>query len=82
MSDPVTADGIRENIKAALTQLEILKAQGRVVMTRDPYNRDWPDTATALTAAIDGLERAVDAMHWMETLPHTDGGYPPLTTTS
>ncbi|WP_368499902.1 hypothetical protein [Herbiconiux sp. A18JL235] len=47
-------------------------------MTRDRYNPDWTDSQKALEAATDALALALDAMLWMETLPHADGGYPPL----
>lgn len=45
-------------------------------MTQDRFNTDWPDSATATTEAIAGLEHAMDAMYWMETLPPS--GNPPL----
>jgi len=47
-------------------------------MTQDRYNPDWNDSRVALEEAIKALDHALDAMHWMETLPHPDGGYPPL----
>jgi len=78
-SRPVSASDIRDNVKASLRQLVQLQEQGRVVMTQDRYNTDWPDATAALDAAVQALDRAVDAMTWMETLPHLDGGYPPLT---
>lgn len=47
-------------------------------MTQDCYNTDWPDSATALAEAIKGLEHAMDAAYWMETLPHPHGENPTL----
>ncbi|WP_248243319.1 hypothetical protein [Microbacterium kunmingense] len=77
-TQPVSAADIRENVKESLQQLIRLQEQGRVVMTQDSYNTDWPDATTALDAAIGSLDHALNAMTWMETLPHLDGGYPPL----
>lgn len=77
-SIPVSASDIRDNVKESLQQLIRLQEQGRVVMTQDSYNTDWPDATAALDAAIEALDHALNAMTWMETLPHFDGGYPPL----
>jgi hypothetical protein len=74
MTEPTTANAIRQNIRECLRQLLELQEQGRIVMTQDRFNTDWPDSATVLTEAIAGLERAMDAMYWMETLPHPHGG--------
>ena len=76
--DPVSANEIRLNVRESLNQLTRLQEQGRVVMTRDRYNPDWTESQKALDAATDALALALDAMLWMETLPHADGGYPPL----
>jgi hypothetical protein len=75
---PAGANDIRLNVRESLQQLIELREQGRVVMTRDRYNTDWTESGQALDAAIGSLEQALDAMLWMETLPHVDGGYPPL----
>lgn len=48
-------------------------------MGEDRFNSEWTDTTTAVTAAHDGLELAVDATYWMQTLPNSAGDYPPLT---
>ncbi|QJU56275.1 hypothetical protein SCB71_21265 (plasmid) [Herbiconiux sp. KACC 21604] len=79
MTDPSKAHEIREQIRASQRQLEQLAADGRIVMTADQYNTDWPDSTAAIRAAVDALDRAAEAMLWMETLPHVDGGYPPIT---
>lgn len=70
MTEPSSANEIRKNIRESLRQLLDLQEQGRIVMTRDRFNTDWPDSATALAEAIKGLEHAMDAMYWMETIPH------------
>lgn len=70
MDQNVTADEIRHHVREALRQLVTLQEQGRIVMAQDRYNTDWPDSAPAISEAIKGLEHAVDAMYWMETLPH------------
>jgi hypothetical protein len=76
MSEAVRANDIRNNIRDALLELQILHEQGRIVMTQDRYNTDFPDSAVATKEALQGLELAMNATHWMETLPHPDGGYP------
>lgn len=78
ITEPAGANDIRLNVRDSLHQLRKLQEQGRIVMTQDRYNPDWPDSSVALEAAIQALDRALDAMHWMETLPHMDGGYPSL----
>lgn len=59
-------------------QLEQLTEQGRVVMARDSMNRDHPEVAGATAAALAGLDQAINATVWMETLPTLSGDYPPL----
>lgn len=78
-STPVSAADIRENVKESLKQLILLQEQGRVVMTQDSYNTEFRNSTSALDEAIRALDRALDAMTWMETLPHPNGGYPPIT---
>lgn len=80
MKEPASADDIRENLKEALSQLELLQEQGRIVMAEDSLNSAWTDTTAAITAALAGLERAVDATCWMQTLPNNTGEYPSLST--
>lgn len=79
MKGPVSADDIRENLKEAFSQLQVLHEQGRIVMADDNLNNDWTNTAVAVTAAFGGLELALDALYWMQTLPNSDGDYPLLT---
>jgi len=80
MKEPASADDIRENLKEALSQLELLQEQGRIVMAEDSLNSGWTDTTAAITAALAGLELAVDATCWMQTLPNSTGEYPSLST--
>lgn len=47
-------------------------------MAEDSLNSDWTDTAAAVGAALAGLELAVDATCWMQTLPDSAGAYPSL----
>lgn len=79
MKGPVSADDIRENLKEAFSQLQVLHEQGRIVMADDSLNSDWTNTAVAVTAAFGGLELALEAIYWMQTLPNSDGDYPLLT---
>lgn len=78
MKGPVSADDIRENLKEVFSQLHALHAQGRIVMAEVSLNNDWTNTAVAVTAALGGLELALDAIYWMQTLPNSDGDYPLL----
>jgi hypothetical protein len=82
MREPVSADDIRENLKEALSQLQLLQEQGRLVVAEDSLNPDWTNIAAAVAAAFDGLELAMDATYWMQTLPDDTGDYPPLSDTS
>ncbi len=78
MTDPVSADGIREEIRASLRRLRRLSDEGRIVMAQDSWNTEWHDSATAIEVATTALERADETMLWMHTLPHPDGGHPPV----
>ncbi|WP_147305963.1 hypothetical protein [Subtercola boreus] len=78
MTEPVSANEIRKEIRASLHRLRRLAGEGRIVMTKDSWNTNWPDSAAAIAAADAALEQADDAMLWMHTLPDSDGGYPPI----
>ncbi|RFA13233.1 hypothetical protein B7R22_13785 [Subtercola boreus] len=78
MTEPVSADAIREDIRASLRRLRRLGDEGRIVMAEDSWNVDWHDSRVAIEIAAAALERADTAMLWMHTLPHPDGGYPPI----
>lgn len=78
MTQPGTADAIREEIRASLRRLRRLGDEGRIVMAEDSWNTEWHDSATAIEVATAALERADEAMLWMHTLPDPEGGYPPV----
>ena len=47
-------------------------------MSRHGHNTDCPDSGPAIEAALEGLDRAIGATLWMETLAVPDGGNPEL----
>lgn len=75
---PVPATDIRDNVNESLQQRIRLQEQGRGVLTQDSYNTEWPDATAAFDAAIEAFDHALNAMTWVETLPHLDGDYTPL----
>lgn len=72
------ASQIYTQLQTLYHQLERLDQQGRIVMTRDSLNKDFPDSKYAATIALQGIEQAINATCWMETIPTTDGTYPSL----
>ncbi|GAA4371592.1 hypothetical protein [Paeniglutamicibacter cryotolerans] len=72
------ASEIYDQLKTLRFQLEQLGNEGRVVMARDGMNADHPDSAAAVTKALAGLDQAIDATCWMETLATVNGTYPEL----
>ncbi|HJX79109.1 hypothetical protein [Glutamicibacter sp.] len=72
------ASQIYTQLQTLYRQLEQLDQQGRIVMARDSLNKDFPDSKHAATTALQGIEQAINAVCWMETLATTDGTYPPL----
>ena len=78
MAEIRTASDIYEQLKSLRRQLEELGGAGRIVMSRDGYNTDRTESAPALQAALAGLDQAIDATTWMETLAVLEGGYPVL----
>lgn len=78
MTEPVNADAIREEIHTSLLRPRRLGDEGRIVMAEDSWNTDWHDSRVAIEMATAALERTDAAMLWMHTLPHPDGGYPPI----
>ena len=78
MTEPVSADEIRDEIRASLRRLRRLGDEGRIVWAEDSWNTEWHDSRVAIEIAAAALERADAAMLWMHTLPHPDGGYPPI----
>lgn len=72
------ASEIYDQLRTLRYQLEQLGDQGRVVMARDDMNKDHPDSAAAVAKALAGLDQAIDAACWMETLATVEGTYPEL----
>lgn len=77
-SETRTASDIYQQLQTLRSQLAQLDRTGRIVMARDSLNTDYKESATALSAALAGLNQAIEATTWMETLAVTDGGYPIL----
>lgn len=69
---------VSNQLQEIYLQLERLDQQGRIVMARDSLNKDFPDSKQAATIALQGIEQAINATCWMETMTTTDGTYPPL----
>lgn len=47
-------------------------------MSREGSNNEHPDSRAAISAALTGLDRAREAMAWMETMATVNGDYPVL----
>ncbi|WP_159613917.1 hypothetical protein [Glutamicibacter sp. JC586] len=63
------ASEIYEDLKALADELEALAKTGRITMSTDSWNKDYPDTKQAVSYALDALQTAINATCWMETLP-------------
>lgn len=72
------ASEIYDQLKTLRFQLEHLAHEGRIVMARDSMNKDFPESAAAVSLALAGLDQAIDATCWMETLATVEGTYPEL----
>lgn len=72
-----TASDIYEQLKTLRYQLGQLANQGRLVMGTDDLV-PVKDSKQATRTALQGLDAAIDATAWMETLATTDGEYPVL----
>lgn len=72
------ASDLYDQLKTLRFQLEQLTHEGRIVMTRDSMNKDYQDSEQAIKAALAGLDQAINATCWMETLATLDGTYPEL----
>ena len=68
MTEPVSADDIREEIRSSLRRLRRLGDDGRIVMAEDSWNTGWHDSRVAVQLAAAALERADAALRWMHTL--------------
>ncbi|MGV2854355.1 hypothetical protein ACNPON_10330 [Glutamicibacter sp. AGC13] len=69
---PRNASEIYEDLKTLANELEDLAATGRITMSTDPWNKDYPDTKQAVSQTMNGLQTAIDATCWMETLPEPE----------
>lgn len=47
-------------------------------MARYSLNQEFPDSKQAAATELQGIEKAINATTWMETMATTDGTYPPL----
>lgn len=72
------ASEIYDQLKTLRFQLEQLANEGRIVMARDSYNTEHKESAGAVSAALAGLDQAIDATCWMETVATVEGSYPEL----
>lgn len=66
------ASDIYDDLKALANELEDLAASGRITMSTDSWNKDYPETKQAVSQALAALQVAIDATCWMETLPATE----------
>ena len=63
------ASEIYDDLKALANELEDLAATGRITMSTDSWNKDYPETKQAVAQALAALLVAINATCWMETLP-------------
>lgn len=63
------ASDIYDDLKALANELEVLAASGRITMSTDSWNKDYPETKQAVSQALAALQVAINATCWMETLP-------------
>lgn len=63
------ASEIYDNLKALANELEDLAASGRITMSADSWNKDYPEAKQAVSQALAALQVAIEATCWMETLP-------------
>lgn len=66
------ASDIYDDLKALANELEDLAASGRITMSTDSWNKDYPETKQAVSQALAALQVAINATCWMETLPATE----------
>ncbi|MBB2997512.1 hypothetical protein [Paeniglutamicibacter cryotolerans] len=72
------ASGIYGQIRELRDQLDALAREGRIVMGTDSLNDQHTETASAVSAALSGLDQAIEATCWMETMATLEGTYPEL----
>lgn len=72
------ASEIYDQLRTLRFQLEQLADHGRIVMATDSLNQTYRSSAPAIASALEGLDQAIDATCWMETVATLDGTYPEL----
>lgn len=72
------ASEIYDQLRTLRFQLEPQGNEGRILMSRDGMNDGHQDSVAAVSAALAGLDAAIDATCWMETLATMEGTYPEL----
>ncbi|WP_231736138.1 hypothetical protein [Arthrobacter sp. YC-RL1] len=60
------ASEIYDDLKALANELEELGKTGRITMSTDSWNKDYPDTKPAVAQALAALQVAINATCWME----------------
>lgn len=66
------ASEIYDDLKALANELEDLAVTGRITMSSDLWNKDYPETKQAVSQALAALQVAINATCWMETLPASE----------
>ncbi|MGO4298332.1 hypothetical protein [Glutamicibacter sp. MCAF14] len=66
------ASDIYDDLKALANELEDLAETGRITMSTDSWNKEYPETKQAVSQALAALQVAINATCWMETLPSPD----------
>lgn len=66
------ASEIYDDLKALANELEDLAVTGRITMSSDSWNKDYPETKQAVSQALAALQVAINDTCWMETLPASE----------
>ena len=66
------ASEIYDDLKALANELEDLAATGRITMSTDSWNKDYPEMKQAVSQALAALQVAINATCWMETLSEAE----------
>jgi hypothetical protein len=72
-----TAADIYQRLQTLRAQLEQLVGEGRIVMSTDDL-ATFTESKWATGVALAGLDAAIGAMCWMDTVRDVDGEDPPL----
>lgn len=62
-----TTSDLYNDVEKIKDELRQLHAQKRIKMSNDSLNDPFVDTDTAVREAIEFLNRAIEAMAWMQT---------------